>query len=78
MVKTVIKINSIDDIKKFQNEVLEFESDIDIVRGRYIVDAKSTLGIFTIDLSTSIDVVLHTDDELEQNKFRAIMRQFQE
>lgn len=78
MVKTVIKINSIDDIKKFQNEVLKFESDIDIVRGRYIVDAKSTLGIFTIDLSTSIDVVLHTDDELEQNKFRAIMRQFQE
>lgn len=78
MVKTVIKINSIDDIKKFQNEVLKFESDIDIVRGRYIVDAKSTLGIFAIDLSTSIDVVLHTDDELEQNKFRAIMRQFQE
>lgn len=77
MKKITIKINSIEDIKKFQDEITKFETDIDITRGRYIIDAKSMLGILTIDLSKPIDVVLHSDDEAEINNFKEIMKQFQ-
>lgn len=77
MKKITIKINSIEDIKKFQDEITKFETDIDITRGRYIIDAKSMLGILTIDLSKPIDVVLHSDDEVEINNFKEIMKQFQ-
>lgn len=77
MKKITIKINNIEDIKKFQDEITKFETDIDITRGRYIIDAKSMLGILTIDLSKPIDVVLHTNDETEINNFKEIMKQFQ-
>lgn len=77
MKKITVKINNIEDIKKFQDEITKFETDIDITRGRYIIDAKSMLGILTIDLAKPIDVVLHSDNETEINKFKEIMKQFQ-
>ena len=76
--KTTIMINDIPTIKKFQEEVIKFDEDIDIVRGRYIIDAKSMLGIFTIDLSKPTDIVIHSDDEAIVEQFLSIMKQFQE
>lgn len=77
MKTTTVKVllNDFSKIKKFNNEICKFESDIDLVKGRYVVDAKSTMGIFTLDLSVPIDVVLHSEEESE--KFIEVMKEFE-
>ena len=50
--KTVkISLNSIDKVKSFVNEVTKYDYDFDLVSGRYVIDAKSIMGIFSLDLS---------------------------
>ena len=59
--KTVkISLNSIDKVKSFVNEITKY--DYDLVSGRYVIDAKSIMGIFSLDLSKSIDLNIHADD----------------
>lgn len=74
--KMTIKLNDFSDIKKFTNEVSKFEGDIDLVKGRYVIDAKSTMGIFTLDLSSPVDVVIYSDDEKEIERFNEVMKEF--
>ena len=61
--KTVkISLNSIDKVKSFANEITKFDYDFDLVSGRYVIDAKSIMGIFSLDLSKSIDLNIHATD----------------
>lgn len=66
--KTVkISLNSIDKVKSFVNEITKYDYDFDLVSGRYVIDAKSIMGIFSLDLSKSIDLNIHADDsEIEK------------
>ncbi|MBQ4160425.1 MAG: HPr family phosphocarrier protein [Clostridia bacterium] len=57
-----ISLNSIDSVKTFVNAVNKYSYDIDLSSGRYIVDAKSIMGIFSLDLAKPIKVEAHTDD----------------
>ena len=75
--KMTINLNDVIKIKKFCNEVMKFESDIDLVKGRYVIDAKSTIGVFTLDLSLPVDVVLHSNDMEEIKLFTDSMKEFQ-
>ena len=60
--KTVkISLNSIDKVKTFVNEITKFDCDFDLVSGRYVIDAKSIMGIFSLDLSKPIDLNIHAD-----------------
>ena len=62
--KTVsISLNSIDKVKSFVNDVTRFDSDFDLVSGRYVIDAKSIMGIFSLDLSKPINLNIHADDD---------------
>ena len=62
--KTVrISLNSIDKVKTFVNHISQFNYDFDLVSGRYVIDAKSIMGIFSLDLSRPIDLTIHTDGE---------------
>jgi len=64
--KTVkIQLNSIDKVKSFVNDVSKFDSDFDLVSGRYVIDAKSIMGIFSLDLSKVIDLNIHSESELD-------------
>lgn len=64
--KTVkISLNSIDKVKAFVNDVTKFDSDFDLVSGRYVIDAKSIMGIFSLDLSKEIDLNIHNDENME-------------
>ena len=64
--KTVkINLNSIDAVKSFVNAVTKFDSDFDLVSGRYVIDAKSIMGIFSLDLSKPIDLNIHTEDNVD-------------
>ena len=58
--KTVqISLNSIDKVKSFVNEITKYDNDFDLVSGRYVIDAKSIMGIFSLDLSKPIDLNIH-------------------
>jgi len=57
-----IIINSIDDVKNFVNIVSKYDFDIDLISDRYVVDAKSIMGIFSLDLTKPIRVDVHTDN----------------
>jgi phosphotransferase system HPr-like phosphotransfer protein len=64
--KTVkISLNSIDKVKSFVNDITKFEYDFDLVSGRYVIDAKSIMGIFSLDLSKPIDLNIHTEGGAE-------------
>ena len=56
-----ISLNSIDKVKSFVNDVTKFDYDFDLVSGRYVIDAKSIMGIFSLDLSKPIDLNIHTE-----------------
>ena len=60
--KTKIKLDSINAVKDFVSIVMLYDFDIDLVSGRYAVDAKSIMGIFSLDLSNPIQLVAHTHD----------------
>ncbi len=65
--KTVkISLNSIDKVKSFVNDVTKFDTDFDLVSGRYVIDAKSIMGIFSLDLSKPIDLSIHSDNDADE------------
>ncbi|NLU53762.1 MAG: HPr family phosphocarrier protein [Clostridiaceae bacterium] len=57
-----IQLKSINDVKDFVNIVNKYDFDVDLTSGRYIVDAKSIMGIFSLDLSKPIKVEVHNDN----------------
>ena len=64
--KTVqISLNSIDKVKSFVNTLSQFDYDFDLVSGRYVIDAKSIMGIFSLDLSKPIDLTVHAEGDAE-------------
>ena len=64
--KTVqISLNSIGKVKSFVNAISQFEYDFDLISGRYVIDAKSIMGIFSLDLSKPIDLAIHTEENLD-------------
>lgn len=66
--KTVqISLNSIDKVKSFVNSISKFDFDFDLISGRYVIDAKSIMGIFSLDLSKPIDLSIHAEgDRLDE------------
>ena len=65
--KTVkISLNSIDKVKSFVNDITKFDTDFDLVSGRYVIDAKSIMGIFSLDLSKPIDLNIHAEEGVEE------------
>ena len=65
--KTVeISLNSIDKVKSFVNEITKFNYDFDLVSGRYVIDAKSIMGIFSLDLSKPITLNIHAEADVDK------------
>ncbi|MBR0172570.1 MAG: HPr family phosphocarrier protein [Lachnospiraceae bacterium] len=65
--KTVkIFLNSIDKVKSFVNDIARFDCDFDLISGRYVIDAKSIMGIFSLDLSRPIELNIHADSDVDR------------
>ena len=62
MKEAVILLQSIEDVKDFNRTVALYDGDVDLVSGRYVIDAKSIMGIFSLDLSKPINIQIHGDD----------------
>ena len=53
-------------VKSFVNVVTKFDNEFDLVSGRYVVDAKSIMGIFSLDLTKPITLNIHTDENVDK------------
>ena len=72
--KTVrISLNSIDKVKSFVNDLSKFDVEFDLVSGRYVIDAKSIMGIFSLDLSKPIDLNIHAENEASVNEILTVL-----
>ena len=69
MKKFMISLNESQQIKNFVNIISKYSFDIDLKSGRYVVDAKSILGIFSLDLSKPVELEILSDDDKEIEKF---------
>ncbi|MBE5923170.1 MAG: HPr family phosphocarrier protein [Lachnospiraceae bacterium] len=58
-----ISLNSIDKVKSFVNDIAKFDAEFDLVSGRYVIDAKSIMGIFSLDISQPIDLNIHSEGD---------------
>ncbi|MBR0087869.1 MAG: HPr family phosphocarrier protein [Lachnospiraceae bacterium] len=65
MTTVQISLNSIDKVKSFVNDLAKFDSDFDLVSSRYVIDAKSIMGIFSLDLSKPIDLNIHAEQDVD-------------
>ena len=57
-----IALTNVQDIRDFVNEVILVTYEVDLVQGRYTIDAKSIMGIFSLDLLSPITLIAHTDE----------------
>ena len=72
----VIKLNNIEKVKHFVNEVTTFDCDVDVLYRRYILDAKSIMALLSADLTEPLKVMIHTDDYDKLKRFFEIMGDF--
>ena len=75
MQKYMIKLDTIDMVKNFVNTAAMFQEDVDLVSGRYTIDAKSIMGIFSLDLMNKILLTAHSDntEKLEEELAKFIV-----
>lgn len=71
MRELVISLNSIDKVKSFVSIAAKFDAEIDLVSGRYVIDGKSIMGIFSMDLPKSIILRIHESGEKAEEIVKA-------
>ena len=66
MIAVHVSLNSIEKVKSFVNDISTFNAEFDLVSGRYVIDAKSIMGIFSLDLSKPIDLNIHAESGVDE------------
>lgn len=74
MKKMRIMLDTIEDVKEFVAQTNKYSFDSDLVSGRYAVDAKSIMGIFSLDLSKALEFVVHDDGAQADELLDAVMK----
>ncbi len=62
MTAVKIRLSTINDVKEFVNAVTLCDYEVDLVSGKYVIDAKSIMGILSLDLTQPVNMVVHTDE----------------
>lgn len=70
-----VVLNTIDKVKLFANDISKFEGDFSLVSGRYVIDAKSIMGIFSLDLSKTLDLVCEDINEDDFSKLVSVLKE---
>lgn len=76
MVTANIRLYTISDIRDFVNIAAKYDFDIDLKSGRYVVDAKSIMGIFSLDLMKPIELTAEIEDAAECAAFEEDIKRF--
>lgn len=70
MLNMKVKFDKVTDVTNFINQVSKLECETDLISGRYIVDAKSIMGIFALDITKEMEFVIHSKDKNLVNLFK--------
>lgn len=71
-----IKLDTIEKVKKFVSVIDKFENVIDIISGRYVINAHSIMEIFSLDLMNVLKVIIHNTSLNDVAKFEKAMEEF--
>lgn len=71
-----IYLNTIDKVKNFVEKMSKYPFDVDITSGRYVIDAKSIMGIFSLNLENVLTVTPHTTDDEILSKFEDDIKEY--
>lgn len=70
-----VNLNNTEKVKNCSNKVFNIYETIDLKSGRYIVDAKSIMGIFSLNLSKDLIMIIHADDKRAE-EIKDILKEF--
>jgi len=70
-----IKLEGIEDVKQFVNRLTHIEGEFDLIQGKYVVDAKSILGIFSLDLEKPMELKMYSQSELVKKEISTFITQ---
>lgn len=76
MKQVTIKLDTIDTVKSFVKVSTDYSCDMDLICGRHTIDAKSIMGIFSLNLSLPLQLVIRCDDEAEVDKIMKDLEPF--
>ena len=71
-----VQLNTIDRVKRFVKICDNYEEDIDLSSGRYIIDAKSIMGIFSFDLTKPLNIRIHSNNDDVVRRFNEEMSEY--
>lgn len=71
-----VKLNSVEKVKNFIKETLNLGYDVGITSGRYVIDGKSIMGIFSLDLSKELNVICDSDNVDEVDSFKETIKNY--
>lgn len=69
MIRRELLFREMNQIQEFNNIAGKCGYDVDLQQGKYLIDAKSIMGIFSLDIARPVVLVLHTDEKKELKKF---------
>ncbi len=75
MKSITVSLDSIEKVKEFVNVINTFDGDFDLVSERYVIDAKSIMGIFSLDISKALRLDIH-DNVPDQEKVEEVLSKF--
>ena len=70
-----VLLNTINKVKRFTNIANRFDCDVDVIQGKHTIDAKSVLGVFSLDLTKTVTVEIESDDEEEIDRMLKLMEE---
>jgi len=72
----IINLNDVEMVKQFVDDMRQLPCDIDVIRGHYVIDAKSIMGIFSLSLDQPVTVKIHSEDEETIKKFEELCTKY--
>lgn len=73
-----VLLNSIEKVKRFVNITSDFETDVFLKAGRYVIDAKSIMGIFSVDLTKPMELTFDTENNCDNGTIAGYIEQIKE
>ena len=74
MKEVQISLKSIEDVKQFVQTITMFDGEFELISGKYVVDAKSILGLFSVDLSKPVTLRIEVTDSKLDDILNAISK----
>ena len=72
----IVNLNDVETVKRFVDDMRKIECDVDLVKGHYVIDAKSIMGVFSISLDQPVTARIHSDDEEVIKKFEELCTKY--